>query len=195
MTIIADEIYHIYNQGNNRETIFKGDGDYIEFLQLFRRFVLPHCKVLTYCLMPNHFHFEIYATEQSAMVKRIGNIDSTILSNGFRLLQSNYAQSFNKRQNRTGSLFRQKTKAKGMSDGGNNYSYIAFHYIHQNPFKAKLVAKLEDWKYSSFADYTGYRNGNLCNKELAWQLIGFNKENFIIESYKMIDEEISKNIF
>ena len=82
-----------------------------------------------------------------------------------------------------------------MSDGGNNYSYIAFHYIHQNPFKAKLVAKLEDWKYSSFADYAGYRNGNLCNKELTWQLIGFNKENFIIESYKMIDEEINKNIF
>jgi REP element-mobilizing transposase RayT len=62
--------------------------------------VFPHCKVLAYCLMPNHFHFEVYATTQSASMKKIGNIDTSELSNGFRLLQSNYAQSFNKRQNR-----------------------------------------------------------------------------------------------
>jgi REP element-mobilizing transposase RayT len=195
MNIIADEIYHIYNQGNNRESIFKTDKDYIEFLQLFRRFVFPHCKVLAYCLMPNHFHFEIYATEHSASIKKIGNIESSELSNGFRLLQSNYAQSFNKRQNRSGSLFRQKAKAKGMSDGDSNYGYIAFHYIHQNPIKAKLVSKLEDWPYSSFNDYAGCRNGNLCDRELAWQLIGYDKANFISESYSMIDEEISNKIF
>ena len=195
MKIIADEIYHIYNQGNNREVIFKTDNDYIEFLQLFRRFVFPHCKVLAYCLMPNHFHFEIYATAYSASMKKIGNIELSVLSNGFRLLQSNYAQSFNKRQKRTGSLFRQKTKAKGMSDGGNNYSYIAFNYIHQNPFKAKLVSKIEGWPYSSFPDYAGVRNGNICDQELALQLIGFNKENFIADSYSMIDEESSRKIF
>jgi len=195
MKIIADEIYHIYNQGNNREVIFKTDNDYIEFLQLFRRFVFPHCKVLAYCLMPNHFHFEIYATAYSASMKKIGNIELSVLSNGFRLLQSNYAQSFNKRQKRTGSLFRQKTKAKGMSDGRNNYSYIAFNYIHQNPFKAKLVSKIEGWPYSSFSDYAGFRNGNLCDKELALQLIGYNEENFIADSYSMIDEELSKKIF
>jgi REP element-mobilizing transposase RayT len=195
MNIIAGEIYHIYNQGNNRETIFFSDDDYVEFLQLFKKLVSPHCKVLAYCLMPNYFHFEIYATEESAKIKKVGNINSTQLSNGFRLLQSNYAQAFNKKQNRTGSLFRQKTKAKGMSDGSVNYGYIAFHYTHQNPLKANLVSKLEDWIYSSYPDYAGLRNGNLCDKKLAHQLIGFRKDNFIVESYKMIDEEITKKIF
>jgi len=195
MNIIADEIYHIYNQGNNSQIIFKSDKDYIEFLKIFRRFVFPHCKVLAYCLMPNHFHFEIYATAQSASIKKIGNIESSVLSNGFRLLQSSYAQSYNKKQSRTGSLFRQKAKAKGMSEGVGNYAFIAFHYIHQNPFKAKLISKLEDWPYSSFPDYAGCRNGNLCDRELALQLIGYNKANFISESYSMIDEEICKKIF
>lgn len=195
MNIIADEIYHIYNQGNNRETIFYTDEDYTAFLKLFRKFVLPHCKVLAYCLMPNHFHFEIYATEASAIIKKMGNINSGQLSNGFRLLQSNYAQYFNKRQKRTGSLFRQKTKAKGMSDGSNQYGYIAFHYIHQNPLAAKLVNKLEDWKYSSFCDHAGLRNGTLCDRELAKQLVGFNPENFFAESYALIDDNISRKIF
>lgn len=195
MNIIADEIYHIYNQGNNRETVFTDDKDHVEFLRQFRKFVLPYCKVLAYCLMPNHFHFEIYATEESATIKKVGNIHSTELSNGFRLLQSNYAQYFNKRHERTGSLFRQKTKAKEMSEGSNHYGYIAFHYIHQNPLAANLVTKLEDWKYSSFCDYAGLRNGTLCDKALAKQLISFDETNFIAESYALVDDDMSSKIF
>ena len=57
MNIIPDETFHIYNQGNNKGKIFYDDADYIEFLKLFRKFVIPHAKVLAYCLMPNHFHF------------------------------------------------------------------------------------------------------------------------------------------
>ncbi len=195
MNITPNEIYHIYNQGNNRETIFYTNEDYAEFLNLFRKFVSPHCKVLAYCLMPNHFHFEIYATEASATIKKVGNINLTVLSNGFRLLQSNYAQYFNKKQSRSGSLFRQKAKAKGMREGSNSYSFIAFHYIHQNPFAANLVGRIEDWKYSSFCDYAGLRNGTLCDIELAQQLIGFSHVNFITESYALIDDEMSRKIF
>ena len=111
MNIVPFEIYHIYNQGNNKELLFYEDIDYLEFIRLFRKFIFPYCKVLAYCLMPNHFHFLIYTLEKSAEYKRIGNIQSCELSNGFRLLQSSYAQYINKKQNRTGSLFRQKAKA------------------------------------------------------------------------------------
>ncbi|CAN5758587.1 hypothetical protein BH11BAC3_BH11BAC3_11840 [soil metagenome] len=195
MNINADEIYHIYNQGNNRETIFYSDDDYLEYLKLFRKFVYPYCKVLAYCLMPNHFHFLIYATEDSATIKRLGNIDSCVLSNAFRLLQSQYAQYINKKKNRTGSLFRQKAKGKSMAAGDIHYEFTAFQYIHQNPFRAGLVMRLEDWRYSSFADFAGLRNGTLCDKLLAEQLIGFNKDHFINESYKAIDDELIEKIF
>ena len=47
----------------------------------------------------------------------------------------------------------------------------AFYYIHQNPWKAGLVKRIEDWEYSSFKDYTGFREGNLCNKEVAITLL------------------------
>ncbi len=195
MNIISEETYHIYNQGNNQETICYEHKDYIEFLNLFRKFVSPTCKVLAYCLMPNHFHFLIYATDYSAKIRHIGNIDSCELANGFRLLQSNYAQYINKKQNRSGSLFRQRTKSKAMREGDKNYDFIAFQYIHQNPLKAGLVAKLEDWKYSSFADYAGLRNVTICDKELAFALIGFDKANFFKESYQEINEKLLPHIF
>ena len=195
MKIIADETYHIYNQGNNQETIFYEDADYIEFLKLFRKFALPKCKVLAYCLMPNHFHFLIHATVDSSKEKKVGNIISSELSNGFRLMESLYAQYLNKKQKRSGSLFRQKTKAKGLVDGDKNYGFTAFQYIHQNPLQACLVAKLEDWKYSSFRDYAGLRNGSLCDKELAFELIGFDRHNFYRESYRDIDPNLLDRIY
>jgi putative transposase len=195
MKINAQEIYHIYNQGNNGETIFYADGDYLEFLGLFRKYVYTHCTVLAYCLMPNHFHFLIYATEDSAAIKRIGNIDSCELSNGFRLLQSSYAQYINKKEKRTGSLFRQKAKAKSMIDGDVQHQFTAFHYIHQNPFKAGLVKKLEDWYYSSFRDFAGLRNGTLCDRVLAEQLIGFDKTNLMAATSQNIDDALIQKIF
>jgi putative transposase len=150
MEINPNEIYHIYNQGNNKEAIFINSIDYIQFLKLFRKFVAPNCKVFAYCLMPNHFHFLIYATQEAATIKQSGNVETTLLANGFRLLQSRYAQEFNLKYNRVGSLFRQKAKAKSLREGTSNYLFIAFQYIHQNPLKANLVNKLEDWQYSSF---------------------------------------------
>jgi REP element-mobilizing transposase RayT len=195
MNIIANETYHIYNQGNNRERIFHEDADYIEFLKLFRKYVLPNCETLAYCLMPNHFHFLIQATEQSAKNKLVGNLNLCELSNGYRLLQSNYAQYINKKKGRTGSLFRQKTKAKSLQEGDKNYGFIAFHYIHQNPLRAGLVQQLEDWDFSSFPDYAGRRNGTICKRELAFALIGLDKENFINEAGKHIDENKIKKIF
>src|SRR5258705_13352821 len=139
MKIAAGEIYHIYNQGNNRETISYSHENYLEFLNIFRKFVLPFCKVLSYCLMPNHYHFLVFATNDSAKPKPIGNIEACELSNGFRLLQSGYAKYINKQRNRTGSLFKQKAQAKSMYDGDKHYEFAAFHYIHQNPLKANLV--------------------------------------------------------
>ena len=110
MKFIANNLYHIYNQGNNQETIFKTRENYLRFLQKFRFLVSPNCEVLAYCLMPNHFHFLIQATEKSLDSIQLGTVASNKLSNGFSLLLSEYANEYNKMYYRSGSLFRQKTK-------------------------------------------------------------------------------------
>ena len=195
MQIISGETYHIYNQGNNKEAIFLTEGNYLHFLLLFRKFVWPYCKVFSYCLMPNHFHFLIHATPESEKVIKSGNIALCELSNGFRLLQSNYALCFNQQFERSGSLFRQRTKAKSITDGSEHYGFIAFHYIHQNPLVAGLVSKMEQWPYSSFSDYMKFRNGTLCDQELAYKIIGFDKQDFAKESYREIDEKMIRKIY
>ncbi|MFT3911906.1 MAG: hypothetical protein QM737_20950 [Ferruginibacter sp.] len=195
MKIFAENIYHIYNQGNNKGTIFYDDSDYKCFLNLFKQHVSPVSKVLAYCLMPNHFHFLNYSTQVSAQPLLLGKVESCELSNSFRLLQSLYAQNINVKYNRTGSVFRQKAKAICLADGSDQYPFTAFNYIHQNPLKAGLIKRMEDWPYSSFNDFSNPTKEGFCDIELAEQLIGFNKDKFIWESYQFVDEELTKRIF
>ena len=171
MNFIEDSVYHVYNQGNNRQKLFFSPENYLHFLRYYRKFVAPNTDTLAFCLMPNHFHFLLSTNRLSIVPKKVGSLELSNLSNGFRMLLSSYTQSINRQQNTTGSLFRQNTKSKLLDNGSLNYSYTAFHYIHLNPVVGNMVTNLEDWDFSSYKDYIGKRGGSLCNMPLAKKLI------------------------
>lgn len=151
MNIQQPGIYHIYNRGNNQQTIFFNEDNYIYFLGKCQRYLKPVSEILAWCLMKNHFHFLIEVTDKSIEPIKSGGITMPAITNGFRLLQSSYAKGINKQEDRTGNLFQQKTKAKLVS-GVDDYSATAFFYIHQNPIAAALIDNAENWTYSSFKD-------------------------------------------
>ena len=159
-----EHLYHIYNQGNNRDIIFFQEKNYIYFLKKVRIHLLTHLEIFAYCLMPNHFHF---------LAKTRTDFDQKKFTNSLRTLLSSYTKAINKQKNRTGSLFRQNTKIINISDSKDEqyYGQYCFQYIHQNPLKSGLVKKMNDWKYSSYSDYTGLQNGTLCNKSIAREML------------------------
>jgi len=67
----ADEknaIYHALNRGNVRSVIFQKDGDYEAFENILAaRLVRYPCQILSYQLMPNHWHFVLQPTENRGM--------------------------------------------------------------------------------------------------------------------------------
>ena len=193
MNFTPDNLYHVYNQGNGKQTIFACNEDYLIFLRMISKYISPHAEIIAYCLMPNHFHFMIYTDERVSGIVKQGGLLIDPLTNAFRKLLSGYARIYNQRYNKTGSLFRQKTKAKCLSDNPVNatynlhdYYFNSFHYIHQNPYRASLVNRLEDWEFSSFKEYAGLRNGTLCNKDLATKFCSYNPETFIETSHQII---------
>ncbi len=196
-----ENIYHIYNRGNNRQKIFFSHDNYIYFLKKIRKELLPFVDILAYCLMPNHFHLLVQvkslSTHSSDDLESSDELLSRKISNAIGVLLRSYTRAINKKENLTGSLFQQKTKAKCLNDyrSKTNYSSICFHYIHQNPLIAGLIEKMEDWEYSSFIDYCNLRKGTLCNKNLAEEIINFDKDYFYNQSYIAIDEKKLKNIF
>ena len=200
MKLVSETVYHIYNQGNNRQKIFYDDKDYITFLKLYRELISDNCETLCYCLMPNHFHFLVYATDKSVETKKLGAIQIQNLSNGYRLLLSKYAQIINEKRQSSGSLFRQKTKAKEITFEVSNqqisYAELCFSYIHNNPIAAGLAKNLSDWEYSSYKDYAGLRKGTLCNQKLTSSLFGYNMtEKQKTDSSFKFDSEIEKIFF
>ncbi len=197
MNFLPNNIYHIYNQGNNRQTIFFHHQNYSLFLNLYKKLIHPFADTIAWCLMPNHFHFMIYTDDRCSTIIKQGGLLIDPVTNGFRKLLSGYARIFNNQNQRTGSVFRQKTKSKCLSDivikpgsqyQTQDYFINCFHYIHQNPVAAKLIPKPEDWEFSSFRDYAQLRNGNLCKKELATAYCDYNIENFTEKSQLVIDK-------
>ncbi len=151
-----------------------------------------YCDILAYCLMPNHFHLLIYVPVNSEGLHFLPNQNQQILVRKLGTLLSSYSQAINKQENRSGSLFQQKTKSKILDTSA--YSTTCFHYIHQNPVKANLVMKIEAWPYSSFRDYLEGKS-NICNIARAKELleIPLEQDQFYHESYRVIDQDLIKS--
>jgi putative transposase len=186
MYLEQGNIYHVFNRGNNKQTIFFSNDNYLYFLKGVKQYLIPYCDILAWCLMPNHFHFLVYANNNAVQVIEDGSFKRQKFSQGIKQLLSSYTKAINKKHGRTGSLFQQKTKAICVLDGERNHATVAFHYIHQNPMKSNLVEKMEDWEFSSFKDYTGMRNGNLCKQDLANTYLDIDMKSLYTDSYKVI---------
>ncbi|MDY6800397.1 MAG: transposase [Bacteroidota bacterium] len=200
MKFVKGYIYHIYNQGNNRQKIFFNRDNYLFFLKKIKVHIIPYSDILAWCLMPNHFHLMVRLnrvvlephTEGFALSETLGC--QRTLNQSIGIMLRSYTNAINKQQNRTGSLFRKETKAEclncpnGITPSFYNtefktqiqvdcperqYPQVCFNYIHQNPVKAELVKTETAWEFSSAQDFAGMRNGALVNKTVASEYIIF----------------------
>jgi len=150
--------------------------------------------------MPNHFHFMLQPNEEGCkpivLKEKITHLQN--LSKAMGKTLSSYTQAINVQNNTTGNLFQKKTKAKCLTDetiiqsgyAVNDYLVNCFLYIHNNPLKANLTDELKKWPYSSWPDYYGLRNDNLCNQAKAKQKIGLNEIDFKNTTYLQPDKKI-----
>lgn len=132
-------VYHVIVRGNERRAIFRDDADreeYLRRLAVYReRFGF---RLLAYCLMDNHIHF---ALERGA----------TRLSRVMLALQGSYTQWFNRRHRRVGHLFQGRYKAFLVQR--DRYLLALIRYIHENPVRAGVVERAQDYPWSSDRPY------------------------------------------
>jgi putative transposase len=152
MELKTNKYYHLYNRSNNHELLFRNEGNYIYFIEKYRKYISTFIDTLAYCLMPDHFHFSILITSE----------DIPLIKKNIGLLLSSYTKAINKSYSRAGSLFQQHTKTKLIEDENRLLAVIS--YIHQNPLRKNLVNSIEEWEFSSYRDYVGLRDGTLVNK-------------------------------
>lgn len=131
------QYYHIFNRGINGDVIFQNEENMRYFLKLAQKHLDAKVSVLSYCLLNNHFHFivEIISDDKLA---------SQALSNFFNA----YSKAFNKKYNRTGSLFEKNFRRKKIED--EDYLRNLIIYIHTNPVHHRVTGDYKQYRYSSF---------------------------------------------
>lgn len=161
--------YHIYNRGNNGETIFRQRENYLYFLKLYLKHFYLMAETFAYCLLPNHFHFVVWirsraevealvAKSRTPRVLRIsgqGSGGQTLgvpavptPSQAFGNLCNAYAKAVNNRYGRTGSLLEHPFGRIPVTTDA--YFYNLITYVHRNPQKHGIVDDFRDWPYSSY---------------------------------------------
>lgn len=139
--LVPGGVYHVTARGVARGPIVVDDEDRFAFLEQVERVVDRFAWVLhTYCLMTNHYHLLVETPQPN-------------LSISMRQLNGVYAQRFNKRNRRVGHLFQARFDAKLVQDDG--YFLASARYIVLNPVRAQIVARPEDWPWSSYRALAG----------------------------------------
>ena len=168
--------YHIYNQSVGWDTIFREEENYRFFLSKLIPRISPFSDILSYCLIPNQFHFIIRLKEKEVLVnlfqdkmnllktKRIKInsektadnflIDSVII-NEFRNFFNSYVQAVNKVYRRYGSLLKESFQRKIVTSDTHLLKLIC--YVHNNPVAHGVTSQRENWKYSSYHDILHHR--------------------------------------
>lgn len=106
-------------------------------------------KLISYCLMPNHFHLSIQQTSAQLIDKFMNS------------LSLRYAVYFNHRYKRVGKLFQGVYKAV-VVETDSQLLYLS-SYIHRNPLppdpeKLPSISEYLASFYSSYGDYLGLRH-------------------------------------
>jgi putative transposase len=128
--------YHVLNRGNRREAVFHKPGDYDAFVAAIAdarsRLLID---ILGYCLMPNHFHLLIRPRADGDL----GRWVQWLLTAHVRRHHSHYRT--------TGHVWQGRFKAFPIQH--DDHLVTVLRYVEQNALRAELVARAEDWKWSS----------------------------------------------
>jgi len=131
--------YHITARGNEHRQIYYSEADYEKFKGYLSEAQKKFGYLLHfYVLMTNHYHL-LMETPQANMSKVMHYINSS------------YTNYINKKRKRSGHLFQGRFMAILVES--DSYLLELSRYIHLNPVRAKMVAKPEDYVYSSYRSY------------------------------------------
>lgn len=163
---IEGEIYHVFNKSISDYGIFKNIDNGQRFLNVFEyynnhlvtksysQFVVRKkfeykniiypvenslSKILSYCIMPDHYHFLLKILKDNSFSKFISDVENS------------FTRYFNIKFGRKGPLWQNSFKAVEIRS--NEQFLHVSRYIHLNPTTGRLVDKPEDWILSSYKDF------------------------------------------
>ena len=132
-------IYHIKLRGINGQQIFADSEDYEKFLEILKDCkAISEFEIFAYCLMGNHIHLLLKEVKEpiDQIMKRIA---------------TRFVYWYNIKYQRVGHLFQDRFKSEPVEN--DEYFLTVIRYIHQNPVKAGICKKPQDYTFSSYNEF------------------------------------------
>ena len=138
--------HHVIQRGNNRQVVFTDAEDFEKFLALLAEHsVKNQVQVHAYVAMPNHFHLLVTPASEEGLPKMMQSVGRA------------YAQYFNKRHQRTGTLWEGRYRTGYIQD----VPYVLHAYVWLDGMS----------EHSSRAQHLGhYAHSFLREHAQYWQL-------------------------
>jgi putative transposase len=139
--------HHVTQRGNGKNKVFFEPADYKLYIDLLQESAIKAAtEIWCYCLMPNHAHLIAVPS------------DTDGLRRTFADAHRRYTGYINARKRSTGHLWQGRFGSVVMDEA---YLYQAVRYVSLNPVRAKLVARPQDWQWSSVAAHIARKDDGL----------------------------------
>ena len=136
-------VYHVLNRGVGRMRLFHTDADYAAWervlLETLRLAPMRNCA---YCWMPNHWHLVLWP-------ERDGQ-----LSTFMQRATNRHTQRWQRAKRRVGYGHLYQGRFKSFPVDSDDHFYSLVRYVERNALRAGLVARAEDWPWSSLSRRT-----------------------------------------
>ena len=150
--IEAGLIYHVLNRGNGRLRLFHKAEDYQAFERILAEGLERYpVELLTYCVMPNHWHLVVRPQANDALGRWLGWVGVT------------HVRRHHEHYHRRGGGHLYQGRFKSFPVSGDEHFLTLCRYVEANPRRAGLVARAEQWPWSGL----WRREGRLSELPLA----------------------------
>ncbi len=135
---IGNIVYHVLNRTTARLKIFAKDKDYQAFETTLEEAKEKYpMRILAYCIMPNHWHLILYPELDEQLVPFM------------RWLTMTHTHRWHAAHKTIGSGHLYQGRYKSFPVETDEHFSQLVRYVERNAKRAKLVDKVEDWKWSS----------------------------------------------
>jgi len=152
-------VYHALNRGNNGADVFADDDDYQAFLDSIARTKERYpFRLFGYCLMTNHFHLLLQPGKGQSISRIIQSLTVA------------HTWHYHKSHSTSGHVWQGRFRSPAIQKDGHLLAVL--RYIEANPFRAKLVADLRDYRWSSYRQHGLGEVDPLLDDFPEWEQLG-----------------------
>lgn len=130
--------FHVLNRAVGRRTIFESAADYAAFIDVVAEALRTRpMRVCGYCVMPNHWHMVLWPEQDghlSAFVQHVSNL---------------HVKRWKRAHQEIGYGHLYQGRFKSFPIQTDQYFQTVIRYVERNPLRANLVARAEQWPWSS----------------------------------------------